>query len=80
MPDLYSAMETDIDDIALGLRVLDAKAREMRSAFDARQTLLLHRAANDVARLTEQLEALSDGLAAQARARLHAHQGAREAT
>jgi hypothetical protein len=72
MSDFYAAIENDIDDITLGLRVLDAKAREIRGAFDARQTLTLHRATNDLVRLTEQLEALSDGLAAKAHARLRA--------
>jgi hypothetical protein len=78
MPDFYAAIESDLDDIALGLRVLDAKARDMRGAFDARQTLTLKRAATDLTRLAGQLGALSDGLAARANVKLRAQQDAIE--
>jgi hypothetical protein len=78
MPDFYLAIESDLNDIALGLRVLDAKAREVRGAFELRQTLSLQRAATDLARLSAQLGALADGLAGHAGAKLRAQASAPE--
>jgi hypothetical protein len=78
MPDFYVAIEPDIDDIALGLRVLDAKVRDVRGAVDQRQTLSLQRAAADLARLAGQLGALADGLASRAGARIKAQADTRE--
>jgi hypothetical protein len=78
MPDFYLAIENDIDDIALGLRVLDSKARDVRGAVEQRQALSLQRAATDLARFAGQLGALADGLAARTGAKLRAQAEAQE--
>jgi hypothetical protein len=78
MPDFYFAIESDLDDIALGLRVLDSKARDMRGAVEHRQALSLQCAATDLARLAGQLSALAAGLAEQAGAKIGAHADAQE--
>jgi len=78
MPDFYLAIESDLDDIALGLRVLDCKARDMRGAVEHRQALSLQHAAADLARLAEQLGTLAQGLAARAGAKTRAQADDRE--
>lgn len=78
MPDFYLAIENDIDDIALGLRVLDSKARDARGAVEQRQALSLQRAATDLSRLAGQLGALADGLAARTGAKIRAQADAQE--
>lgn len=60
MADFYAAIEPDIDDIELGLRVADSKFRELRAAFDHKQAAPLQRAAHDMARLANQIGSLAD--------------------
>jgi hypothetical protein len=78
MADFYIAIESDIDDIMLGLRVLDAKVRDVRGAVDQRQMLSLQRASTDLARLAGQLGALAEGLASRAGKKIRAQTDAQE--
>lgn len=78
MPDFYVAIESDLDDIALGLRVLGSKARDAHGAAERRQALSLQHAATDLARLAGQLGTLAHGLATRTGAKIRAQADAQE--
>lgn len=62
-PELYTGLHLEMDEIALGMNVLQRHARNLRECFDAKQTVSLALAAADIAKVAGQISTLSAHMA-----------------
>lgn len=70
-PELYTGLALEMDEIALGMNVLNRHARNLRECFDAKQTVSLALAAADIAKVSNQISVLSAHMAKMAGANIN---------
>lgn len=58
-PDLFSGLRFELEEIIMGMNVLNAKVRDLNGSFDHRQTVSAKLAADDIGKVAGQVSTLA---------------------